>query len=909
MKKLLVMVTLMYCFNAFGQAVPTLGVGLEALTLNKGTIDVEVLTKIIIQKQKELKNEALKRFMFKMFPETNYTSRYYVQNCLNILLNEKNPQVIEKEILELTTNYAIALGLTKALITLNDDNVFDVSNLSEVKPVSESKTSTDKGKIPTISYDERIKKLRDTKYKSTKITSLTNSIKKIKVSLDVAIAEKKYFKSKRYHKKLKRLNSRMFVFSMRNEIQPPISIEESTAKTGEISFGTKLDIVSLSLSENELIRKKGFFKNKIDFTEEVNLNAFNLDVKKVSIMTRKIDSLIKPYIQNYDIIKAYLNDFEMNDFDKNKKSIVNISNQLIDVYFNQFNLSDSDLTTTGLVSIIDEAKNLKDALSLKNNIDYLTQLNLNKLKYSVTNSSFENNYLEIESTINQINPAISKYNEIIRCIDVLKLNNPTIKLTKFEGKKYKIDDFFDSKSNLEEDYKKLENLKNEIKNLKERLKQNLDTLASTEKDKINNDLNKLNENIDAINKKNGLKNITSLNEVVSVLQKGIEDLNSIKDLLLLENNAKIKNLKITILQSDVFFNEFLKEMIHNVEKKSKINSALSTEEKLIIATTLKDLYNKLNYIKNNNKNITLEDINFLENDILKRVFEAKLIDNLPSSSNYDMIINSIKNITPLLKMKIVIDKGLDIKYSKEFVSLFEFIGNLNNLNKAETYTSIIDLLRENSETIIEDLPEGKFKDGYEIFINGMKKYTLINTDEDVEKEYVEIDIVSFLNDLQQYYNRNNPSKFSLYLSVGLNQNLFFNEFTFPDSSEVINSIGFASEKIGVKYKLLDFKKYRGYENVIKSDVYLNKRSPFINDWYVITYGSGLLYSLANTSTNQNFSFAHLGFGTGIRFYNALDLNLTIGLPFVKNENFGKNGFIGIGLDIPLGEYLEGLGNK
>lgn len=908
MKKLLLIVTLMYCFNAFGQAVPTLGVGLEALTLNKGTIDVEVLTKIIMEKQKELKNEALKRFMFKMFPETNYTSRYYVQNCLNILLNEKNPQVIEKEILELTTNYAISLGLTKALITLNDDIVFDVSNLSEAKSVSESKTSIDKSKIQPISYDERIKKLRDTNYKSSKITRLTESIKKVKDSLESAIIGKKYFKSKRYNKKLKRLNSRLFVFKMRNEIQPFISNDGVTTKNVEISFGTKLDIVSLSLSENELIRKKGFFKNKIDFTEEVNLSTFNLDVKKVSIMTRKIDSLIKPYIQNYDIIKAYLNDFEINNFDKNKKSIVNISNQLIDVYFNQFNLSDSEFTSTGLVSIIDEAKNLKEALSLKNNIDYLTNLNLKKSTYSLANSSFEN-YFEIESTINEINAAISKYNEIVRCIDVLKLNNATVKLTKFEIKKYKIDDFFDTKNNLEEDYKKLENLKNEFKKLSEKLKQNLDTLASTEKDKINDDLNKLKVNIDALIKKNELKNRTSLNEDLSALQKAIENLDSIKDSLLSENNTKIKNLKITIFKSDVFFNEFLKEMIHNVEKKIKINSALSTEEKLIIAATLKELYNKLNYIKNNTKNITLEDINFLENDILKRVFEAKLIDNLQTSSNYDAIINNIKNITPLLKMKIVIDKGLDIKYSKEFVSLFEFIGNLNNLNKAETYTSIIDLLRENSETIIKDLPEGKFKDGYEIFINGMKKYTLINTDEDVEKEYVEIDIVSFLNDLQQYYNRNNPSKFSLYLSVGLNQNLFFNEFTFPDSSEVINSIGFASEKIGVKYKLLDFKKYRGYENVIKSDVYLNKRSPFINDWYVITYGSGLLYALANTSTNQNFNFAHLGFGTGIRFYNALDLNLTIGLPFVKNENFGKNGFIGIGLDIPLGEYLEGLGNK
>lgn len=252
-------------------------------------------------------------------------------------------------------------------------------------------------------------------------------------------------------------------------------------------------------------------------------------------------------------------------------------------------------------------------------------------------------------------------------------------------------------------------------------------------------------------------------------------------------------------------------------------------------------------------------------------------------------------------------------------SLFEFISNLDNLDKAQTYESIINLLREYSHIVEGQLPNSKFKEGYIIFINGMKKYTLINSSP--ENQYVEIDIVSFLNDLQQFYNRNNPSRFSLYLTLGLNENFFFKDFTFPDDGseaenpdnpkkpETIKTIGFASEKIGVKYKIYDFKKYRGYENVIKDDVYLNKRAPFINEFYTILYGSGLLYTLANTSTDQNFDFPHVGAGVGLRFYNALDFNVILGFPFVKDRNFGKDGFIGIGLDIPLGEYLEKVGNK
>ena len=900
MKKIILILTC--CFLtlfSFSQTIPTLGVGLETLTLNKGSIDVEVLTKIIMQKQKELKNEALKRFMLKMFPETNYTTRYYVHNCLNILLNEKNPQVIEKEIMELTTNYAIALGATKAIEKLNNDAFkYEIVNKKEeTKSTIESKKD---------SYEVKIEKLRNSKLKSNKIKNLITKIDSIKKRLDKAIEKKDYHKSKKLNNKYKRKKNKLTRLKMKNNIVSNQSNSISDTDIKEINFGIKLDLVSLALSENELIRKKGFFKNKIDFREEIHYQTVGLDEKNILKITKKIDSLIKPYIENYDIIKAYINDFEINNLDKDKKSIVNISNQLIDVYFKQFNLSDTELTTIGLASIIEEAKNLKDALSLKNNIEYLVELNIKELNN--TNPTFENTYLEIGNTINKINPAIAKYNEIALLIEKSQINNPKIKLPKLEIKEYKIEDYFENKNNLKTDFNNIENLKIAISNLNEKLKQYPDIIDATENVKIKNDIAELEKKIDNLNIKNLPKGINNLNEVIKTLQKGKNSIESIRDLLLTENDTRIKDLKKIILKSDVFFNEFLKKMINNIEKNSKINNTLKPEEKLIITSTLSDLYNKLNYIKNN-KNINLEDINFIENVILKRVFEAKLLDNLETKSNYDEIINDIKNITPLLKMKIVIDKGLDIKYSKEVVSLFEFIGNLNKLDKAETYTSIIDLLRENSETIIDDLPEGKFKEGYLIFINGMKKYTLINTNTDVKKEYIEIDIVSFLNDLQQYYNRNNPSSFSLYLSMGLNQNVFIDDFTFPDNVEQINSIGFASEKIGIKYKLYDFKNYNSYENAIKSDVYLNKRDPFINEWYIISYGSGLLYSLANTSTNQNFDFAHIGFGTGIRFYNALDLNLTLGLPFVKNENFGNNGFIGLGLDIPLGEYLEGLGNK
>jgi hypothetical protein len=923
MKKLLIIFGLLYGLLSYSQAGPTLGVGLEALTLNKGTIDVEVLTKIIMQKQKELKNEALKRFMFNMFPETNYTSRYYVQNCLNILLNEKNPQVIEKEILELTTNYAIALGVTKAIDKIapeifkeletnhykkNKKVDFDVK-LNEILDVNKKNNKRKRlnkeiqGLDTLITYliSENEKKKKESKdlenkklikeskglenkksIKESKNDSMyREEIRKYKLELikkhggkssKVNFIKRKINRQKNKKNKLLRVKLKYQIDDKKDYII------DTTQKEKNILFGLKLDIVSFSLSKNEIVLKKGFFKNKIDFTEENNHIGLSLNI---DVLKDTINNRINPYIENYEIIKVFLKN-------TNIKESKNIAKDLIEYYKNQLksklDLDNNTIEKDKYKSLKDEVDNLVFISSLITSIKQLNSFDDKLIKVNDEKSynelNLENKLLIIKTIKEKVIPSIEEYNKNVNQIDksTLKLKFTNIKTIDL-SKNLVINKTL---KEIEDDKLKIDSLKNQIKLT------NNDSLIV--KGQI--------ENLEIINKLNYndiefLKTLTKLNG---------------SEMQTLESELKIVQDKISM--SNDFFEDFLDKLIKKIEeKKDNLNQGNSTnKERIKIASVFADLYEKIIYLKNNN-NISLEDIYFLEHDILKKIYEVKLLDSDGNeiSAYYDTIINNVKNITPLLKIKLITDKKLNFKYSEEVISLFEFIGNLNNLNKAETYTSIIDLLRENSEVILTDLPEGKFKEGYKIFINGMKKYTLINPT--AEKEYVEIDIVSFLNDLQQYYDRNNPSKFSLYLSVGLNQNLFFDEFTFPDSSEVINSIGFASEKIGVKYKLLDFKKYRGYENVIKSDVYLNKRSPFINEWYVMTYGSGLLYSLANTSTNQNFSFAHIGFGTGLRFYNALDVNLTIGFPFVKNENFGKNGFIGLGLDIPLGEYLEGLGNK
>lgn len=867
MKKITLLLLFFCCNSIYSQVNPTLGIGLETLTLNKGTIDVEVLTQVILKKQKELKNEALKRFMLKMFPDTNYTTRFYVQNCLNILLNEKNPQVIEKEILELTTNYAIALGVTKAVIEL-DESIFDSST-----PKSNSE----------IDYK---KILNNLKYQSD-IASITTKIEKITVQNEKIIQLQKDKDSlskisayvdaiKDYEKDIKKIKRKL----ARKGV--PFSLLDSKYitidKNNPLNFGERLDLVSLALSDNDLLRKKGFFKNRIDYRED---QGYFFSNESDSIILEKINEKIKIYVENYDVIKTFLKDAKNLTTD-------NIAEELSGIYFKQLELKNEFGDIINNKAFVLDSRNEIDLLNnyyaLKNEIRVFNETKKNQLKkISIPEIVNESTLKEINTLAKDLSIKEKSIHENISRINLISKNLKlkTIEKITIVKEPTTIKHFFkNEKLSVESDLKKIDSIRNINQSIN---KDSLINLIVSEY-KINPKINELTNNI---------------NSYLSIDYTTIDT----------ELNDLIDISKNKILKSPVFVNVYLNKLIEKFENSDTYNSQAKIGKENNddeISKLFSEIYQKLQLFKND-KNYSISEINDLETNLLSRLVGLKYTEAKENIVFYNSLITSIKNLTPLLKIKLLYEKQLTIKYNEKLISLFEFIGNLDKLDKAQTYSNIVDLIKKNSEEITKILPDGEFKEGYMLFINGIKKYTLISTNE--ANEYVEIDVVSFLNDLQQHYQRNNPSTFSLYLTLGLNQNMFINKFQFSDTDESLTSIGFASEKIGVKLKILDFKKHRGYENAIKSDIYLNKRAPFINEWYAAVYGSGLLYSLANTTTNQNFNFPHVGFATGFRFYNALDVNLMLGLPFIKDQKFGNNGFIGVGFDIPLGEYLEALGNK
>lgn len=864
MKKttLLILFMLLQSFS-YSQVSPTLGVGLETLTMNKGTIDVKVLTEIITEKQKELKQEALRRFMYKLFPEANYTTKFYIQNCLNILLNEKNPKVIEKEVLKLTTNYAFALGVTYALI--------ESENINNTNLFTAIKTSYNDNMVYTAYYQ----KAQNNNYKDKTIQKLENKIQTIKKS----IKDKKNVECN--IRKLNRNNQRITRIKIRNDYYDNFPEEnKNQIEKPELPFGIILDVVSLSLSNIEELKSRGFYTNKIDYRSDafyfnLNSNDEKKFKKELDVLENSIRNKLKLYVTNYDVIKEFLQRKET------KSNDVDIKNKLNNLLFSEANKFISTNKSDAWLNLFKTDKNpneeeikinetIDNILIFSKRIDLKTEYEkiLLRLNTEITNNNKEFDFTNLNLAIDKYNQYHTPHLNKIKSINIIRIDT----LASNDKDKTLINEKIIKRISY--------NDLTEIHNLAEQNSSFKNTI-SAELEKFTNSK----ENLDQINKTVGT---TTFEEYQSKLNENYKTLSMSNKF----NNLIIENKTSEILTS-----------ILNIPKLNLQSSDTITTRKA--SNFFSQLYIKVKTISNSE--INLVPLNDLENYSTNNIITLKIIDE-KNSSFYNEFLNKIHYMILFQKFKIV-NKAGDLKnYSEELANVFEFISNLDKLDKATTYQSLVDMLKNGSDAVEKNLPNDKFKDEYILFINAVKKYTIINPD--APKEYISIDVVSFLNDLQQFYNRDNEARFSLYLTLGLNENFFFKDFTFPGSvNDTINNIGFASEKIGLKIRLVNFKKSRGYENAIIDDVYLNKKAPFFNEFYGIIYGSGLLYTLANTSTDENFDFPHVGAGIGVRFYNALDLNVIIGFPFVKDSNFGKNAFWGIGLDIPLGEYLEKLGAK
>jgi len=289
-----------------------------------------------------------------------------------------------------------------------------------------------------------------------------------------------------------------------------------------------------------------------------------------------------------------------------------------------------------------------------------------------------------------------------------------------------------------------------------------------------------------------------------------------------------------------------------------------------------------------NEDTKFEQINY---PISSNLISVEAIENILNYA-YFMNINSFYDPENMISPEI-------IKLSTQFIDL---VSRLNKLDEVETYALFFKALND----IGNILPDNKAINTFNNFTNSILKHTILNK----ESNTIQFDVESFILLFYEQYKNISISNWSLYFSIGLNQASFFKNVSFTTSDTTqytLKNIAFASEKIGIKYTLINFNERIMHKQQNDFKKYYTTK-PIISDWHLISYGTGLLYNIVNSTTDKNhFNLPMVGIGTGLTFYNSLDFNLFYNIPFTKNA-FQKS-MVGFSFDIKIGEYISELNKQ
>ena len=335
----------------------------------------------------------------------------------------------------------------------------------------------------------------------------------------------------------------------------------------------------------------------------------------------------------------------------------------------------------------------------------------------------------------------------------------------------------------------------------------------------------------------------------------------------------------------------------DIKLQDKANEILSSLSDLSGA----DIVSRLNELQSSFSGILTPD----QNKAISKVVSS--ID-----TNYDNFKELIGFFSGLKKSKY---KDFTITkeqyYSMKYI-MIQFLDLAKNQYDNDAVATVIDFMLEN--TLVE------YSDN-----SGAQKLEGEATNND--KGYLYIDIESLISSIDQKFSPNNKKGHGVYispfLSIGTNYASFLGTNTLATvgsgETKSLANLYFASEKIGIKWKIWNWnytrsfssgENFKYYNRPSKSRVWNRPQpKPTVNDIHLFVYGSGLLYNIANLKSAENFNYAIAGGGLGMTFFNGLTANASLACPTTGNEFYSENIFFNFGFDIPIVQYLSALKKK
>ncbi|GAB5563205.1 MAG: hypothetical protein Wins2KO_02680 [Winogradskyella sp.] len=345
----------------------------------------------------------------------------------------------------------------------------------------------------------------------------------------------------------------------------------------------------------------------------------------------------------------------------------------------------------------------------------------------------------------------------------------------------------------------------------------------------------------------------------------------------------------------------------DLEKKIKalfqlINQVDDLFDEIESVNNVYELFENINEMDTDAFNNSLNGVGFLTTDatINNAVanVQSTLTDVISYTDNNSENLMHLINFYKGLKKSNFKDFKLteDQYYAMKFI-VRQFIDHARAQYKNnDVIASVLDFLLEN--TLVE------FEEG----------------DDDSGYLYMDIEslIVSIYDSFGSVKNKGILNYVTPFLSIGTNYGSFNHSDIIVDnngSTDELNHLYYASEKIGIKYKIWNWKYTHSFKPGESFNYYGRKnitwrrpqQEPLISDLYVFGYGSGLLYNLIDVKSESEFDYAIFGAGVGITFFNGLSVNASIASPLISKKL--DNSFLNIGLDIPIIEYIGALSKK
>lgn len=302
-------------------------------------------------------------------------------------------------------------------------------------------------------------------------------------------------------------------------------------------------------------------------------------------------------------------------------------------------------------------------------------------------------------------------------------------------------------------------------------------------------------------------------------------------------------------------------------------------------------------------------------------------DNLNSENDDNSYTDNLDKLLDDFIEKIADDLNNTEERVKSILNALDSVTTLKDLKELDNQVirDIFDLLSWSLNYFDVDLPEYEFISKISEIIT---KY-VIYKEEAIDSELIgnfKIDVESIILTLENEYSdfsfvniQENRIGIKPYLTIGLNHGTFLNnDASIPvdGGSLKISDISYVGEKIGFKIIFNDYGytrskkpkewfRYRGINRYWKEP----QKEPLIHETYLNIFGSGIIYNIIDVKSEDQFDYIILGAGFGVKFFNNLDLNLSLAVPLIENKLSYDNTLINLGLEIPIFEYLKALRKK